>query len=194
MGLGLKSKVLIGVMALGLLGTVGSALALTRSGASAAGNPGAFDQAIYLNWGTDETTVSISSVENLQPSVAQYRYLEVSPKSTKTVAGNVRLTFTLAASTGDYHIKGLSVSVYRTATLLNDSTVVAGIEGLVASPVLQEGSLTGTANIAIEAGANAHETKAYYAIAIQWTGTNDSTHPEYTLSGDVTIAQAFIAA
>lgn len=194
MKLGLKGKVLIGVMALGLLGTVGSALALTRTGASAAGNAGAFDQAIYLNWESGQSSISLSNVENLQPSVAQYRYLTVSPKSTKTVAGNVVLTFTLAKTTGDHHIKGLSVSVYKTASLLNDSTVVAGISALSADPVLQEGSLSGTSNIAVAAGANAHETTAYYAIVIEWTGANDSTNPSYTLSADVTISQEFDAA
>ena len=120
--------------------------------------------------------------------------MEVSPKSTKTVAGNVRLTFTLAKTTGDYHIKGLSVSVYRTGSLLNDGTVAAGIAELEASPVLQEGSLTGYVDIAVAAGENAHETKAYFAIAVAWTGANDVEHPTYSMSADVTITQAFNAA
>ena len=189
-----KSKVLIGLMALCLLGGVGSTLALTRSGASATGTAGAFDQAIYLNWGTDQTSVTLDNVENLGVNTPVYRYLEVSPKSTKTVAGNVQLTFELAATSGNHHIKGLTVSVYKTASLLTDDTVAAGINGLTASPVLQEGNLTGTVNVAVSASESAHETKAYFAIAVNWTGANDPENLEYTMSGDVTISQAFVAA
>ena len=189
-----KSKVLIGLMALSLLGGVGSTLALTRTGASATGQPGAFDQAIYLYWGSEQSSVTLSNVENLQKDVAQYRYLEVSPKSTKTVAGNVQLTFALAASEGNHHIKGLKVSVYKTESLLNDETVAAGIAELVAAPVLQEGSLTGQVNVAITAGEAAHETKAYFAIAVEWSGAADLENPTYTLDAAVTISQAFVAA
>ena len=189
-----KSKVLVGLMAICLLGGVGSTLALTRNGAAATGQPGAFDQAIYLNWGTDQTSVSLDNVQNLLPGTPQYRYLEVSPKATKTVVGNVQLTFTLAQTAGEHHIKGLSVSVFRTNALLNDETVAAGIAELTAAPVLDEDHLTGVVNIAITAGETAHEEKAYFAIAIEWTGDQDTEHTSYTMSGDVTIAQAFVAA
>ena len=33
----------------------------------------------------------------------------------------------------------------------------------------------------------------YYALAIEWTGINDSEHPAYTLDASVTIAQSFVA-
>ena len=110
-----KSKVLIGLMAICLLGGVGSTLALTRSGASVSGNPGAFDQAVYLGWGDNEASVTINNVENLGAGEAnaQYRGLAVGPESSKSVEGTVRLTFTLAASAGDHHINGLSVGVYQ---------------------------------------------------------------------------------
>ena len=189
-----KSKVLVGLMALSLLGGVGSALALTRTGAAGTGTAGAFDQAIYLNWGTDQTSVSLDNVQNLLPGTPQYRYLEVSPKATKSVAGNVQLTFTLAATTGEHHIKGLSVSVYRTNALLNDENVAAGIAELSATPVLDEDHLSGTVNVAITAGDAAHEVKAYFALAIAWTGDQDTVNTSYTMSGDVTIAQVFVPA
>ena len=189
-----KSKVLIGLMGVCLLGTVGSALAFSRVGASATGRPGAFDQAVYLYWGSGQSSVTLNNVENLQQGVAQYRYLEVSPKTTKSVAGNVQLSFTLAAADNDHHIKGLTVSVYRTEALLNDETVEEGIDGLTAAPVLQEGSLTGNVNIAITANATAHETKAYFAIAIEWSGANNPENLDAEMAGNVTISQSFVAA
>ena len=194
MKLGLKSMVLIGVMGVAMVGGVGSALALTRTGASAAANPAAFDSAINLFWGHESTTASISNVQNLSAGTPQYRGLTVSPESTKSVAGNVRLTFTLAKTTGDYHIKGLTVSVYKIAAAFNEATVETQIDGVTPAPVLSEGNLSGTTDLAIVAGANAHETVGYYAIKVAWTGANDAEHPAYTLDCGITITQAFIPA
>ena len=185
--------VLVGVMACALAGGVGSALALTRTGASAAGTPGAFDQAVYLYWGSEQTSTSIANVENLSAGVAQYRGLTVSPKSTKTVAGNVRLTFSLTQTSGNYHIKGLSVSVYQIDAAFDAGTVETQIQGKVAAPVLDEEHDTGYANLAVAASENVHETTGYYAIKIVWSGANDGDHPAYTLDGRITISQSFIA-
>lgn len=194
MGLGLKGKILIGVMAAALVGGVGSALALTRSGASATGNVGAFDQAVYLYWGSESTTTTISNVEELSAGVAQYRGLTVSPKSSKSVAGNVRLTFTLAPSVGNYHIKGLTVSVYKIDAAFDAENVVTQIGEKVASPVLDESHLTGTTDLAVTTNANVHETVGYYAIKVLWSGVNDGEHPTYELDASITISQSFVAA
>ena len=194
MKLGLKSMVLVGVMACALAGGVGSALALSRTGASAAGTPGAFDQAVYLYWGHESSTASISNVENLSAGVAQYRGLTVSPKSTKSVAGNVQLTFTLAKSTGNYHMKGLTVSVYKIDAAFDAGTVATQIEGKVASPVLDEAHPSGVTNLAIAASENINETVGYYAIEVAWTGANDGEHPAYTLDCNITISQSFAPA
>ena len=145
MKLGLKGMVLIGVMACALAGGVGSALALTRTGANAAGGTGAFDQAVQLYWGHESTTATISNVEDLSAGVAQYRGLTVSPQTTKSLAGNVELTFTLSATAG-HHIKGLTVSVYKIDAAFNEATVQTQIQGKVAEPVLNESNLTGTTN------------------------------------------------
>ena len=193
MKLGLKSMVLIGVMACALVGGVGSALALSRTGANAAGNAGAFDQAVYLYWGHESTTASINNVENLQPSTPQYRGLTVSPQSTKTVAGNVQLTFTLAP-TANHHIKGLTVSVYKIDAEFDAENVAAQIAGKVAAPVLNESNLSDSTNLAVSAAANPHETIGYYAIKVEWTGANDLDHEEYTLDCGITISQAFVGA
>lgn len=194
MKLGLKGKILIGVMAVSLVGGVGSAFALTRNGASVTGRSGAFDGAIYLYWGSESSTVSIDNVENLSAGVAQYRGLEVTPKSSKSVAGNVRLTFTLAPTAGSHHIKGLTVNVYKIDAAFDAGTVETQISGKVAAPVLNESNLTGTTDLAVVASENVHETAGHYAIQVVWTGANDGEHPSYDLDGSITISQLFIAA
>ena len=194
MKLGLKSMVLIGVMGVALVGGVGSALALTRTGANAAGNSGAFDQAINLYWGSESTTATISNVENLRAGVAQYRGLEVSPKSTKTVAGNVRITFTLAATAGAHHIKGLTVNVYKINAAFDAENVATQIAGKVAAPVLNEAAPTGYTDLAVVAAENVHETNGHYAIEVVWNGANDGENPLSTLDCSLTIAQSFVAA
>lgn len=191
-----KSKVLIGLMALCLLGGVGSTLALTRSGASATGNPGAFDQAINLYWNEPEqTSVTINNVENLTAGSTQYRGLEASPIASKSLEGKVRLTFTLAVSEGEHHIKGLTISVYKIDNKFNAETVASQIEGKEASPVLNESNLTGVAEFDVSSDTydTFHYEHAYYAIAINWSGAIDTDHPTYTLDASVTITQSFVA-
>ena len=190
-----KSKVLIGLMALCLLGGVGSTLALTRSGASATGTPGAFDQAINLYW--DEgahSSVTIANVENLTAGSTQYRGLECAPISSKTVEGKVRLTFTLAASEGEHHIKGLTVSVYEIDSRFDAENVATQIAGKEAAPVLNENNLTGIAEFDLDTHYEPHYSHAYYAIAVSWSGAIDTEHPTYTLDASVTITQSFVAA
>lgn len=191
MGLGLKGKVLIGIMACCLVGGVGSALALTRTGANVTGSSGAFDQAVYLYWGHESTTTSISNVENLVAGTPQYRGLTVSPQSSKTVAGNVQLSFALEATAGSHHIKGLTVNVYKIDAEFDAGTVATQIEGKVAAPVLNEANPNGVANLAITTSENVHETVGYYAIEVSWSGANDGEHPLYTLDASITISQAF---
>ena len=191
-----KSKVLIGLMALCLLGGVGSTLALTRSGASVTGNPGAFDQAINLYWDEGEhTSVTIPNVENLTAGSTQYRGLSVNPISSKSVEGKVRLTFALAASEGEHHIKGLTVSVYKIDAAFNAENVVTQIAGKEAAPVLNESNLTGIAEFDVSSDTfdTFHYEHAYYAIAINWSGAIDTDHPTYTLDASVTITQSFVA-
>ena len=188
-----KSKVLIGLMALCLLGGVGSTLALTRNGASATGQPGAFDKAIYLYWGHEETSVTIAPVQNLQPSVAQYRGLTVSPQSTKSLTGNVQLTFALAASEGNHHIKGLAINVYPLEAALDEENAETQIGSTFAAATLNEANPTQLINIGISSSGAAHETVKYYAIKVTWSGVNDPEHTDYTLDASLTISQSFAA-
>lgn len=188
-----KSKVLIGLMALCLLGGVGSTLALTRSGASVTGTPGAFDQTINLYWDEgEETSVTIPNVEDLTASSTQYRGLSVNPISSKSVHGKIRLSFALAVSEGNHHIKGLTVGVYKIDSVFDAENVLTQIAGKEASPVLNEENLTGIAEFAVETGDEYHYSHANYAIAVTWSGAIDTEHPAYTLDASVTITQSFV--
>lgn len=191
-----KSKVLIGLMALSLAGTIGGVFALTRNAASKTGSSGAYDKAIYLFWDSEQTEHTIDNVTNLISGVPQYRYLTVAPKSTKGVVGNVQLSFTLAKAGDTNHLNGLTISVYKTASLANDETVAGLINAVAAEPVLDVDHLTGTTNFAItaraEQDAEVFEQTAYYAIKIEWDGSNDQEHQSYTMGANLTIAQSFV--
>lgn len=188
-----KFKFLIGLMAFSLAGTVGGALALTRNSATGTGTPGAYDKAIYLYWGSEQTETSLSDMTNLSANTAQYRYLSVTPKSSKSVTGTVTLTFTLAGAGENTHMEGLTVSVFKTDSLAADSTVAGLIEGKTATPVLDKTHLSGTATFTVSAGEAVHETNAYYAIQVVWTGAIDQQHPTYELGATVKISQSFAA-
>lgn len=188
-----KLAVLVGLMALSAAGTVGGALALTRNSATGSGTAGNFDKAIYLYWGSESSTASLNDVNDLQAGVAQYRYLSVTPKSSKSVSGTVTLTFTLASGGANTHMEGLTVNVYKTDALATDLTVATAIEGKVASPVLTKSNLSGTTSFAVATAENVHETEAFYAIEVLWSGSNDSEHPTYELDASLTISQAFAA-
>ena len=188
-----KKKVLIGLMALCLAGSVGGVLALTSNAATQSGTTGAFDQAVYLYWTTDSSTLTLSDVNDLTAGTPKYRYLTVAPKSTKSVSGNVTLTFTLASGGANTHMEGLSIAVYKTESLATDGTVASLIDGVTAAPTLNKTTLSGTTSFAVTTSSTAHETKAYYAIEVIWTGSNDASHPTYALGANLTIAQSFSA-
>ena len=102
-------------MALCVGGGIGAAVAITRQ---AAGNTGssAFDKAVNLYWEAGEASTTLTDMESLSVNVPQYRYLTVSPKSSASVSGNVKLTFTLAEATVEEKtavLKGLTVSVEK---------------------------------------------------------------------------------
>ena len=180
-------------MAFSLAGTVGGALALTRNSATGTGTPGAYDKAIYLYWGSESSTAELADMDSLSANTAQYRYLSVTPKSSKTVTGTVTLTFTLASGGAETHMEGLTVSVYKTDSLATDSTVATLIEGKSATPVLDKDHLSGTATFTVSAAEAVHETNAYYAIQVVWTGAIDQQHPTYELGATVNISQSFAA-
>ena len=186
-----RSKILIGVMSLSLLGAVGSALALTRNSATASSTSPSFDSAIYLYWDHEaSTSATISDIPSISVNSPVYRYLTVSPKSSKSVAVTVTVSFALAALT-DCVITGLTVDVFETASLANDSTVAGLINGVSATPALSPSNLSGNATFSVSSSASAHETQKFYAIRVNYDGT---AAPGATLGGLVTITQSFTPA
>ena len=189
--MGAKSKILIGLMALCVAGSVGGVFALTRNAATKTGPSGAYDKAIYLFWDSGESSVELADMNNLSAGVAQYRYLTVAPKSTQGVEGKIRLTFTLAASGQETHMEGLSINVYKTASLATDQTVAGLINEVSPEPTLNKSVLTGTTEFNLNADQN-HETTAYYAIKVLWNGDQDMEHQSYEMGAVLTISQSYI--
>ena len=184
-----KKKVLLGLMAACLAGTVGSAFALTRNSITGTATSGAFDSAIYLYWDSQSTTsANLTNITSVSVNTPVYRFLTVSPRSTKSVSGTVTLTFTLAPETGCV-VTGLTVSVYETSALSSDLSVTTDIDGVTPTPVLSASNLSDTTTFAVTTDTTAHETVKYYAIKVNYDGTAMST-----LGGTVTIAQSFAVA
>lgn len=187
----LKNKALIAGMAICLVGATGAAFAAaTGYGAANQNNTASFDSAIYLAWGENGAGATISNVDQLSIGVAQYRSLTVAPKSTKTVAGTVTLTFTMAASANST-VSGMSIKVVKT-----DAAVAADdlddVDYTTPDVTLTDTVLTGTTTFAVTAGEAAHTTTAYYAIEIKWAGASQAEGSK-PLSGNITIAQSFAA-
>jgi len=184
-----KLKALIAMMSLCAVGTVGSALALTRTGAEVSGSAGKFDQAIYLYWGGTQTSVELDDCNDLTANVPVYRYLTVAPQSTKSVAGTVTVTFELDVASGDYHINGLTVNVYRTnveaITGENVATYAVEVNRVL---VLNSSNDEGTNAFSVSADTAAHATTYYYAIEVVYDGTYVSGK---TLGGSLDISQSF---
>ena len=196
--MGLKSKIFVGLMALSLAGAVGGVFALTRNAATQSGNEAAYDKAVYLFWDSGQTTKEIADVSDLAANVAQYRYLTVAPKTTKGVTGKVRLSFTLESGGANTHMNGLTVAVYKTASLGTDENVETLIANVTAEPTLDKDHLTGTTEFAVSArtdeNATQFESTAYYAIKVLWTGADDGDETtNYEMGASLTIAQSFVA-
>lgn len=183
----IKSKILIGVMALALVGGIGSAFALTQNKADGTGTSPAFDEAIYLYWDSESTgSVGMTNIPSVSVNTPVYRYLTVAPKTTKSVTGQVKLTFTLAADT-EKTATGLHIDVYKTASLATDSTVAGLIEGVSAAPSLTKNAASGYTVFDVESG---KETKAYYAIKVVYDGGDPTEGKE--LGATVSISQEFL--
>lgn len=187
-----KSKVLLLSLGMALCvgGGVGAAVAITRQ---AAGNTGssAFDKAVNLYWEAGHTSTTLTDMESLSVNVPQYRYLTVSPKSSASVSGNVELGFTLAEATGTEKtavLTGLTVSVYKTASLATDATVDGLIDGVTPEPVLTATTKTGTTSFAAKAASA--DAVAYYAIKVVYDGSQIDADKQ--LGATLTIAQSFV--
>lgn len=186
-------KILIGLMALGLVGGIGATLALTRKGAEGSYTGQGTDSAIYLNWGdSDQQKAVTTEVKDLSANEADYRYVVVAPKASTSVKGTISVTFTLSTSTVESKttvLTGLTVGVY--SAKLTDN--VLGKDGDVLFTLkdadVDENAKTGrtyTATFAVD-GSTTIDTK-YYALEFIYDG---SSIGENTFGGSLAVSQSF---
>ena len=185
--MGLKSKALIGLMAVCLLGGIGGAVALTTTAANGSVKNNV-DSAVVFSWNQD----SIPSIESLKGGVRQYSYVGATVNSTKSVAGTVTISFTLAAQ--DVNAKtgvltGLSVTVYQaSAEITSENVATYAVDGNKQF-VLDATHLTNNATFTVAAGDANHATSSYFAIAFDYDGSPIGASE--TLSGTVTLDSAW---
>ena len=186
-------KILIGLMALGLVGGIGATLALTRKGAEGSYTGQGTDSAIYLNWGdSDQQKAVTTEVKDLSANVAVDRYVVVAPKASTSVKGTISVTFTLSTSTVESKttvLTGLTVGVY--SAKLTDN--VLGKDGAVLFTLkdadVDADAKTGrtyTATFAVD-GSTTIDTK-YYALEFIYDG---SSIGENTFGGSLAVSQSF---
>lgn len=179
-------KVLLGIMALSLAGGIGTAIALTRNAAAQQPINGNTDTAVYLYWGSKQTTATFASVKDLEPDTPVYRHLTVSPQVSANLKGKVTLTFTLAPKT-NHVLTGLKVGVYKVDTAEKETDLGTAACTLTASTT----EVTGTASFDVETQSATHEDVAYYTIEFVYDGTQIAEDENY--GGTLTVTQAFAA-
>lgn len=191
------SKILILSLGMALCagGAIGTAVAEISKAPATSNSSAVYDKAIYLYWGHESDTASLADMETLSTNVPQYRHLVVSPQSSKSVSGNVTVTFTLGtiAVQGKTAVsKGISVSVYEITPDNNftEETIASYISG---DPecVVTTAQPSGTAQFAIATSTEVHETVQHYAIKVVYDGSKMGDGEE--LSAKLTISQDFAA-
>lgn len=192
--MGLKKKALIGLMAVSLAGcVVGGALALTRNGATGNGVAPAFDGAVYLYWDDGvATSATLSDIDSIAINTPVYQKLVVSPRSTKSVSGQVNLTFTMTPADGCV-ATGLSVAIYDTGTTNPDvSTPVAAEAACTAGTLRQtlDSSAPKVVSFSVATSDAVHTTVNNYVLKVVYAG---GVGPAETLGATVSIAQSFSA-
>ena len=194
----LNKALLIMGMALSLGGGIGAAIAGITSNQATLTGDGAFDKAINLYWDQGSSSATLADMDNLVVNEAAYRILNVSSKSTKSVAGTVTLTFTLAAGTVETgktaSIADLSVKVYSVDAGTTEAQAAAiDYSGLTPVAAVDGTSTTDTAEIAITASTAVQEISHCYAIQVVYSGATVLGADE-VLAGSLTISQSFLAA
>ena len=186
----MKKKITLLVASLLCLGVgVGGVLAATMSGDHKQRNS-QFDQAVYLYWGTGESTVDIDDVEELGvgESNAQYRYLSCNPAGSSSVTGTVTLTFTISGETKDaktYTLDGLKVYVYAGVTAPESGAPDLSEKELKATLDYDvEADRTKTVQLSVTNGAGSED----YCMKFVYDGSQ-KTGDEW--GGLMTISQAF---
>ena len=186
-------------MALCAAGGVGTALATVSKTKAESTSTASYDKAIYLYWDHEsEASAALSNMASVTED-AQYRYLEVSPKSSKSVAGTVTVGFTLAAEDSGVAegktatTKGITVNVYEIdneATSSDFETYVS--TGTIKCTLTGPSVLTGSATFSIVAGSSVQETVKKYAIEVSWAPAGVLATEQ--VSATLSISQSFALA
>ena len=185
--MGLKRKALIGIMALCLLGSVGGAVALTTTAANGAVKNNV-DSAVVFSWNQN----SIPSIESLKGGVRQYSYVGATVNSSKSVAGTVTVSFTLAAQDANAKtgvLTGLTVTIYQASVEITSENVATYAVAGNKQFELDATHLTNNATFSVVAGDAAHATSSYFAIAFDYDGS--PLGASETLSGTITLNSAW---
>ena len=182
-----NQKILIGLMALGLLGGVGTTFALTRTAATQQTiNGQATDGAVYLYWGTNEqNTSTVAEVKDLAANTAQYRCVTVAPKVSKTVTGKVSVTFTLS-TTETTALPGLTIGIYSVDKYTTEASDVSG-SALSTLDATTKTSYTATFDVG---GENNLTPTKYYTLVFTWDGSAVSDTNK-SFGGSLKISQTF---
>lgn len=198
-----KSKLIL--LSLGMAvcaaGGAGAAYAAITKQQATSSSTASYDKAIYLYWDSESSSsASLSDMTTLETNVPQYRYLAVSPKSSKSVAGTVTLTFTLstvADADKTAVMKGLKVTVYQISEAATSETLAtlaaAGTQKceLDTTSAADPAVTSGTATFTVSADSAVHETVAHYAIKVVYDGSVSSADEK--LSAQLNIHQTFAA-
>lgn len=187
-------KILIGLMALGLVGGIGTTLALTRTGANSTVDGQGTDQAIYLNWGTEKQNTALKTeIKDLSAKVAQYRCLVVAPKASATLSGTVNLTFTLGVK-DKTELPGLSVNVYSVAEYTTEAVTVTEDGKNIKVGTLAIGDSTSVLKTSFDVGDStataSFVTTKYYTLEFTWDGSG-LTGTGTKFGGTLSIEQSF---
>jgi len=188
------SKILILSLGMALCagGAVGAAVAFDQTSASIADQTAVVDKAAQLYWGAGESSADILPVTNLD-STPQFRFLEVSPKTTKTLAGTVTLSFSVAAY-GEHGVcTGVTAEVWEiTSVEKNAETIAATIAAKDVSYRKATISGAGSDSFGISVSANTSSVTNYYAIKMAYDGSYPGDGN--SVSARMTVHQAFAAA
>ncbi len=191
-------KVLLGLMVLGLAGTVGTTFALTRKSATSSINGNGTDTAIYVTWGKNATT-DFAEVEDLEAKKPVYRYVVMQSNSSKSLAGTLSLTFTLnvgqqetaVADTNNYVLTGLTVDIYSVDTYQKTSFSTEGDNPTDTKLATLDATTTNTYqhDVTITASESTQTINKYYTLVFTWDGTpiGDGN----TFGGYLAISQSF---
>ncbi len=192
-------KVLLGLMVLGLAGTVGTTFALTRKSATSSINGNGTDTAIYVTWGKNATT-DFAEVEDLEAKKPVYRYVVMQSNSSKSLAGTLSLTFTLnvgqqqeatAADTDNYVLTGLTVDIYSVDSYQKTSFSTEGDNPTDTKLATLDATTdkTFTHDVTITASDSTQTINKYYTLVFTWDGTPVGDGNKF--GGYLAISQSF---